>query len=146
MIEILTRTCLLTSKALIYENIGLFFKSSFDKELDNTYTPHSFQIQMPYYIGDSDQVVALSKCLLIPVTLLDIENFEISCCSQIGKFQANSEQSKLYLLPASKKIRRSNHLSHFSIQLKMRRTTVPEGVQRIVDNLSTSISVSSRSQ
>ncbi|HAB99741.1 MAG TPA: hypothetical protein DCE71_07970 [Parachlamydiales bacterium] len=136
MIEILIRTCLLTSKALTLENIRLFLKSSFSEEPDGTYTPHNFEIQMPYCIGDSDRVVSLPKPAIVPVTLLGVENFKISCCAQIAEFQANSGKSELYLLPTSAKIRRSNRSTHLSIQLKMRRTTVPEGVQRIVDNLS----------
>lgn len=136
MIETLIRACLLTSKALTFENISLFFKSSFREEPDGTYTPHNFEIQMPCRIGDSNRVVAVPQATLVPVTLLGVENFKISCCAQMAKFQANSEKSELYLLPASSKIRRSNLSSHLAIQLKMRRTTVPEGVQRIVDNLS----------
>lgn len=136
MIEILIRSCILASQALKLESLRLFWESSFNKEPDDSYTPHIFETQVSSHSQKGDRLVVFPVCTLVPTPLLDVENSEISCFAQVAEFWGNSEQSELYLRPAPKKIRHSNHFTHFSINFKLRRTPVPEGTQRIVNTLS----------
>ncbi len=136
MIEILIRSCILASQALKLQSLRLFWESSFKEEPDHTYTPHIFETQVLSHPQKGDQLVAFPMCSLVPIPLLDVENCEISCFAQIAEFRGSSEQSEIHLRPAPKKIRRSNHFTHLSIRLQLRRTTVPEGTQRILDTLS----------
>lgn len=136
MIKNLICACLAASESLSLENLRLFLCSSFSREADGKLIPYIIDIRVPSSDNDSNQLVFLPRCAITPVSLLGVESFNISGFAQITRFKSNLEQSKLYLRPISKRIRQSNRSTYLSIQLRLGRMAAPEGVQRIVDNLS----------